>query len=129
MRLPFVAQRRRSSSATTRAIRFSKPASRAFEYGRLSGRRRRAAALRARAAAREQRCERDRNDGDGATLKAARRHTACRPCVSLRQVLHRVDEAAAAVRVARVESPSDDRAGPAADAGQDRDVLLAVGPR
>src|SRR4051794_21131616 len=44
------------------------------------------------------------------------------------EVLHRVDEAERGGGVAGVESAGDDRAGPAADAGEDRDVLLAVGP-
>src|SRR5947209_16307661 len=44
------------------------------------------------------------------------------------QVLHRVDEAQRARAVARVHVARDDRAGPATDAREHRDVLLAVGP-
>src|SRR5688572_31387726 len=44
----------------------------------------------------------------------------------LRQVFHRVDEAAGATGVARIEVVRDDRTGPAADAREHRDVLFAV---
>src|SRR3954451_21645637 len=44
----------------------------------------------------------------------------------LRQVLHCIDKAERRGAVARVEHRGYDRAGPAADPGQDRDILLAV---
>ena len=46
--------------------------------------------------------------------------------VALGQVRHRVDEAERGGAVARVEIARDDRARPAADAGEHGDVLLAV---
>src|SRR5215210_4662251 len=45
----------------------------------------------------------------------------------LRQILDRIDEAERRRRIARVELPGDDRAGPAADAGDHGDILAAVG--
>src|SRR5215211_3990590 len=45
-----------------------------------------------------------------------------------RQILHRRGETEGRRRIARIEIASDDAAGPAADAGDHRDVLLAVGP-
>src|SRR6476469_1760521 len=45
-----------------------------------------------------------------------------------RQVLDRIDEAERRRRVARVEIAGDDGTGPAADAGDERDILPAVGP-
>src|SRR5213076_1085005 len=44
----------------------------------------------------------------------------------LRQITHRVDESQRCGAVARIELAGDDRACPAADAAEDRDVLLAV---
>src|SRR3954449_4279018 len=44
----------------------------------------------------------------------------------LRQVAHRVDEAERGRSVARIDLSGDDRAGPAANAGEHRDVLLAI---
>src|SRR4051812_46472222 len=46
----------------------------------------------------------------------------------LRQILRGVDEAERRGRVARVELTGDDRPGPAADAGDDRDILPSVRP-
>src|SRR4051812_25312871 len=46
----------------------------------------------------------------------------------VRQVFHRVDEAERAGGIADVEISRDDRARPAAHAGEDRDVLLAIWP-
>jgi hypothetical protein len=112
-----------------RAMRFSKPASSRCEYGRLSGSahtrsaalapRRPPAARRRPAPARQQRTS-------SAAFRAARRHTASLPSRVLRQVLHRVGEAVGGGAVARVEVAGHDGAGPAADARQDGDVLLAV---
>src|ERR1051326_7012766 len=45
----------------------------------------------------------------------------------LRQIAHGVDESEGGGAVARIELSGDDRAGPAADAGENRDVLFAVG--
>src|SRR3954454_11622034 len=45
---------------------------------------------------------------------------------ALRQIAHRVDEALRPGAVARIEIVRDDRAGPPADAREDRDVFLAV---
>src|SRR5437660_2877737 len=42
------------------------------------------------------------------------------------QILHRIDEAECARAIALVELARHDRAGPAADTGQHRDILLAV---
>src|SRR5437762_3312967 len=44
----------------------------------------------------------------------------------LRQITHRIDESQRCGSVARIELAGDDRARPAADAAEDRDVLLAV---
>src|SRR4051794_4542167 len=47
---------------------------------------------------------------------------------ALGQIADGVDEAERGARIARVERPGDDRAGPAADAGDDCHILPAVGP-
>src|SRR5437868_4100355 len=143
-----------SSRATSWAILFSNPCISRLENGRLSGsaQTRRAArgfalsdadslsprcAVASAAAAQGQPCS------PGATVAPTSIATSAAPAAQmtlrktehiqrpslggvLRQVLHRVDEAEGGGAVALVQVTGDDRAGPAADPGQDRHVLLTV---
>ena len=90
-----------------------------------SGRRRRAARAPRRAAPRAQQAA-----TSSGTVGQARRHRASRPwwCASGRSriALHQAERGGG---VARVEVGGDDGARPAADAGQDGDILLAVRAR
>src|SRR6187551_1777377 len=112
-----------------RAMRFSKPVSSACESGRLSGSAQtrslrsaakagsaEAAAIAIASATRTSRGSGQRENIQGAALLRVQR-----------QVAHRVDEAERRRPVAWVDRPADDGAGPAADSGEDGDVLLAVG--
>src|SRR3954470_17961764 len=97
-----------------RAMRFSKPDSSACENGRVSG----SAHTRSSPASAELQARsrlRQRKNMQHAALDGV-----------FGQVAHRVGEAEAHGAVARVDFLRDGDAGPAADARENRDVLLAV---
>src|SRR5689334_12770646 len=107
-------------------MRFSNPRSAESEYGRLSGsahtRSSRALAFAARSSASaapataRMRPSRQREDIQHAALLGL-----------LLQIGHHVGPARRCRLVARIDVVCDDRAGPSADAGKNRNVLLAVG--
>src|SRR5688500_19022422 len=131
-----------SSRATSLASRFSSPSPRAFEKGRLFGsaqtRSTRPSTVAADGAALPASSSvpiiaaspRARHAPRRAVTPSGKREDIERPSLLgvLRQVARRADEAVGGGRVARIEVVRDDRAGPAADAVEDGDVLPSVGP-
>src|SRR4051812_7883107 len=98
-------------------MRFSKPERLSCENGRLSGSAQtRNSVLSTESAA--------ANSSAALRQRKYMQHAAFHGV--FRQVLHRVDEAERRRAVACVDLAGDDDARPAADAGEDRDVLLAI---
>src|SRR5688572_7538248 len=112
-----------SDSPTSSAIRFSKPWSFAFENGRLFGsahtRNVRDGCAHAAAAAATTAISATLGEAEDMQHASFRRYLA--------QRLHRLAPSRACGGVARVELVDHDRAGPTANAGENGDVLLAVG--
>src|SRR5215211_7673665 len=109
------------SRATSAAILFSNPSRRSFENGRLLG----SAQTRSSRAPAEQ--ETSTAAAKVATLRETEHIQRASLGGRLLEVAHGVDEAERGGAVARIEVAGHDRAGPAADARQDRHVLAAVG--